>query len=248
MKDPIPNLELTGERTIPDHPVENYWYTRHVVAYRYIASIASGQRVADIGCGEGYGPAMLAKVAEDVEAVDAAPYVIEHAKRKYNKENLHFKVMDVEKLNFSSNYFDLVSSLQVVEHLTTSTGYLEEITRILKISGKAVISTPNRLTISPGSETPLNPFHIREFSPEEFEDILAGHFRTVKIAGVFHAGWLRANDFLRVVDFIKYYEMGRHNPRYWTHRLLTPRVKEKQFKISGENIDRCHDIIAICKK
>lgn len=248
MKDQTPNLELTGERTIPDHPSENYWYTRHVVAYRYVASIASDLRLADIGCGEGYGPAMLATTAEDVEAVDAAPYVIEHAKRKYTRDNLHFRVMNVEKLDFPSNCFDLVSSLQVIEHLTTSTGYLEEIIRTLNASGKAVISTPNRLTISPGSETPLNPFHIREFSPEEFEDILAGHFRSVKIVGVFHAGWLRANDFLRVVDFIKYYEMGKHNPRHWTHRILTPRVKEKQFRISAENINKCHDIIAVCKK
>ena len=33
----VPPLELTGERTLPDVPEENYWYQRHVAVYEWIA-------------------------------------------------------------------------------------------------------------------------------------------------------------------------------------------------------------------
>ena len=55
-----PSLVLTGERTLPGIPDENYWFQRHVVAYRLAAAAAGGRVVLDAGCGEGYGLAMLA--------------------------------------------------------------------------------------------------------------------------------------------------------------------------------------------
>ena len=51
----VPPLELTGERTLPDVPEENYWYRRHLAVYRWIAERCAGQRVVDMACGEGYG-------------------------------------------------------------------------------------------------------------------------------------------------------------------------------------------------
>ena len=51
----VPPLSLTGERTLPDVPEENYWYRRHLVVYEWIAARAHGRRVVDLACGEGYG-------------------------------------------------------------------------------------------------------------------------------------------------------------------------------------------------
>src|SRR3954468_18835229 len=63
----VPPLELTGERTLPDVPEENYWYRRHVAVYEWIAERCSGLRVADLACGEGYGSDLLApRAAEGV--------------------------------------------------------------------------------------------------------------------------------------------------------------------------------------
>ena len=43
----VPPLELTGERTLPDVPAENYWYRRHLVVYEWIAAqLAGGQPAA----------------------------------------------------------------------------------------------------------------------------------------------------------------------------------------------------------
>ncbi|MBN2168226.1 MAG: class I SAM-dependent methyltransferase [Actinobacteria bacterium] len=248
MKNATSGLELTGERTLPGHAEENYWFIRHVAAYRYAASICDGLSVADIGCGEGYGTAMIAESAKAVIGIDAAPEVMEHARTGYVRDNLSFKVMDAGALDLPSNSFDMVMSLQVIEHLATADGFIEEIMRVLLPDGTAIISTPNRFKISPGSDTPVNPFHLREFTPDELRELLLGHFPTVKIFGLFHTGWLRSNDFLKFVDFIKYYKMGKLNPRYWTHHFLTPLIRERNFRIGEGNVDRCQDIIAICEK
>src|ERR1700755_2824583 len=56
----VPPLPLTGERTLPDVPEENYWYRRHLVVYEWIAARVGGLRVVDLACGEGYGSDVLA--------------------------------------------------------------------------------------------------------------------------------------------------------------------------------------------
>ena len=61
MAEPTP-LVLTGERTLPGIPEENYWFCRHLFAYELAAGLGAG-RILDAGCGEGYGTALLARAA-----------------------------------------------------------------------------------------------------------------------------------------------------------------------------------------
>ena len=56
----VPPLPLTGERTLPDVPEENYWFRRHLAVYEWIAARVGGRRVVDMACGEGYGSDVLA--------------------------------------------------------------------------------------------------------------------------------------------------------------------------------------------
>ena len=79
----VPPLSLTGERTLPDVPEENYWFQRHLAVYEWIAARAHGRRVVDLACGEGYGSAVLARTAASVVGVDANPEAFEHARLKY---------------------------------------------------------------------------------------------------------------------------------------------------------------------
>ena len=76
----VPPLHLTGERTLPDVPEENYWYRRHLVVYEWIAGRVHGRRVVDLACGEGYGSAVLGRTAASVVGVDANPEAFEHAR------------------------------------------------------------------------------------------------------------------------------------------------------------------------
>src|SRR5437764_11055280 len=78
--DGVPPLQLTGERTLPDVPEENYWFRRHLAVYEWIARRVAGLRVVDLACGEGYGADVLAWNAADVIGVDANPEAFEHAR------------------------------------------------------------------------------------------------------------------------------------------------------------------------
>src|SRR5689334_22893571 len=87
----VPPLALTGERTLPDVPEENYWFQRHLVVYEWIAARAHGRRVVDLACGEGYGSAVLARTAASVVGVDAHPEAFAHPTAKYTAANVSFE-------------------------------------------------------------------------------------------------------------------------------------------------------------
>src|SRR5947207_4954263 len=112
----VPPLELTGERTLPDVPEENYWFRRHLVVYRWIAERVAGLDVVDMACGEGYGADVLAGAARSVVGVDANPEAHAHAAARYPRENLRFARDLVERFA-PEERCDAVSFLQTIEHL-----------------------------------------------------------------------------------------------------------------------------------
>src|SRR5882757_2463526 len=90
--DGVPPMALTGERTLPDVPAENYWFRRHLAVYEWIGAQVGGKRVVDMACGEGYGSDLLAAAgAASVVGVDANPEAHEHARRRYRRPNLRFE-------------------------------------------------------------------------------------------------------------------------------------------------------------
>ena len=120
----VPPLQLTGERTLPDVPEENYWYRRHLVVYRWIASRVGGRRVVDLACGEGYGSAVLARTAVSVVGVDANPEAFEHARLKYSGPRLRFERNMIE---LWEGDVDCVVFLQTIEHVQDPDAVLDGI-------------------------------------------------------------------------------------------------------------------------
>jgi hypothetical protein len=58
-----------------------------------------------------------------------------------------------------------------------------------------MVSTPNRITFSPGRDTPINPFHTREVNADELSRLLAdAGFTSVAMSGVFHGPRLAEMD------------------------------------------------------
>ncbi len=195
--DGVPPLELTGERTLPDVPEENYWFRRHLVVYDWIAASVGGLRVIDMACGEGYGSNMLAARAASVVGVDANPEAHEHARRRYRRANLRYERGLIETF---SEPADAVVFLQTVEHLQDPGAALEHF-RELRPSGGVgpalllvYLSTPNVLTLAPkGAPRSDNPWHVHEYRAGEFEQLCREHFSSVALFGLFHARKLRAH-------------------------------------------------------
>jgi 2-polyprenyl-3-methyl-5-hydroxy-6-metoxy-1,4-benzoquinol methylase len=187
----VPPLELTGERTLPDVPQENYWYRRHLAVYEWIAARVGGLRVIDMACGEGYGAAILAAAADHVIGVDANPEAHEHARLRYRAANLEFARGLIETFDAPC---DAVVFLQTIEHVQDADAVLERFKTLVGPAGLVFVTTPNLLTIAPpGAAKSDNPWHVREYRPREFAELCRAHFGRVELYGLHHAGKLRVH-------------------------------------------------------
>lgn len=129
------------ERVMPDEA--DGQYIIHKVRYRFAAQHAKGRRVLDAGCGAGYGAAMLAQAGGRVTAIDADAGIVDWARQRYGTTGLDFAAMDVQRLAFAGDRFDLVVSLQVMEHIPDTAAYLSELYRVLAPGGELILSTEN---------------------------------------------------------------------------------------------------------
>src|SRR5829696_7921847 len=139
----VPPLRLTGERTLPDVPAENYWFRRHLAVYEWVAERCHGRDVVDMACGEGYGVGVLARRARRVTGVDANPEAHEHARLKYTRPGVRFVRGLVEDY---SEPCDAVVFLQTIEHVADPEAMLHHFRELLRPNGIAFVSTPNLLT------------------------------------------------------------------------------------------------------
>jgi SAM-dependent methyltransferase len=178
-------LTLTGERTIPGLDVENYWFRRHEVVYQQLAPRCAGIEVLEAGCGEGYGAELISRVARRVIALDYDETTVAHVRARYPRvEVMHGNLAELPLADAS---VDVVVNFQVIEHLWDQTQFVRECARVLRPSGLLMVSTPNRITFSPGRDTPINPFHTRELNADELTRLLVdAGFTSVSMSGVFH--------------------------------------------------------------
>ncbi len=244
--DSYPELILTGERTLPGVREENYWFQRHLVAYDYVLSLAEDKRVLDLGCGEGYGTCLLSSRAAQVAGVDLAPEAIYHARGKYRRPNLRFLYSDIYDLDMEDDSFDLVCSLQVIEHLHEPARFMREARRVLAPGGLCVITTPNRLLISPGRDEPVNPFHIIEYDSHQFFDFMRGFFDRVDMLGLFHARLLRLHDLMSRRNFSRFcLEIPPLLDRFFYRPLFIPRIGTRDFALRRQDLQDALDFIAV---
>ncbi len=184
----VPPLALTGERTLPDVPEENYWFQRHLAVYSWIGEQVGGLRVVDMACGEGYGSDLLAQAgAAEVVGIDANPEAFEHARLRYVRDNLRFVRTMAETYDESC---DALVFLQTIEHVQDPAAVLARFRELVAGAPDAVVfvSTPNVLTLAPpGAERSGNPWHVYEYRPEEFSALCRVHFASVRILGLYHA-------------------------------------------------------------
>lgn len=186
-------LPLTGERTIPGLDVENYWFRRHEVVYLRLASLCADREVLEAGFGEGYGADLLTGVARRVIGVDYDESAVAHVRARYPKVEAHHG--NLAELPLADSSVDVVVNFQVIEHLWDQSQFVAECLRVLRPGGTLLMSTPNRVTFTPGSDTPINPFHTRELNAAELTELLVdGGFTVQCMSGVFHGPALRALD------------------------------------------------------
>jgi SAM-dependent methyltransferase len=239
----VPPLPLTGERTLPDVPEENYWFRRHLVVYEWIGERVRGKRVVDMACGEGYGSDVLARSAAGVVGVDANPEAHEHARLRYQRPNLRFERDLVESF---AEPCDAVVFLQTIEHVQDPGAILEHFKSMLGPDGVAYVSTPNLLTLAPeGAEKSDNPWHVKEYRAAEFRELCEAHFERVEMLGLFHARKLRAHELAIKLGWDSVHKrLGLTKPFY---DRFTPAIAASDFSLREGDLDRALDFLAVCR-
>jgi len=100
-----------------------------------------GDRLLDIGCGDGTLGYFAKNKYEEVYGVDISEKALKIAEKRgiiIRRVNLN-----EEKLPFKNDYFDAITCLDVIEHVFEPRELVKEISRVLKISGVLIISAPN---------------------------------------------------------------------------------------------------------
>ena len=108
----------------------------------------SGKTALDVGCGAGLLCEPLARLGAAVTGVDAAVENITAAKAHAAQSGLDINYHAGELAAQNLGQFDLVSSMEVIEHVTDPAAFVGELAARLKPDGLLILSTPNRTTAS----------------------------------------------------------------------------------------------------
>lgn len=165
--------EITSEEIVSDNPIHQRLFKAYVVAKEYVQG-----DVLEVGCGEGRGVSTLMERATSFTAVDKIREVIDGLQQKYPSGR--FISMNIPPLGgLKDNAYDSIVSFQVIEHIQDDVLFLKEIHRVLKPGGIALLTTPNRkMSLS------RNPWHIREYLPNELSALAARIFPQVELKGI----------------------------------------------------------------
>lgn len=232
-------------RIIPEQ-TDPKFYAQHLKPYEFVKKIATGKTILEVGCGDGYGSAYLAKAAAEVIGIDYEERVTLQAQNKYGAPNLTFICMDATNLKFDGNSFDIICSFQVIEHIPEDKllQYLQEIKRVLKDKGEFYLST---LNLEHAMKSPLtykkNLAHCKEFRLDELKGILSKVFPHIEVYGLHlifkHRFYLR----LKKIGIFNFFPDAINPVSRFYKRVTT-----NDFKITSGNLRRAIDFICVCKK
>ena len=173
-------LAWTGERLTTTAPIQVE--IEHLHRYCLARELCRHRHVLDISSGEGYGTALLAQTALAATGVEISYEAVAHAAQAYRSPNLRFCQGDARSIPVGDASVDVVVSFETIEHFYEHDMFLAEVRRVLRPGGMFIVSSPDRDVYSP-PESAANPFHRRELSKREFQELLKHQFAHVHVLG-----------------------------------------------------------------
>ena len=185
--EPDHSLKFNGRRVVEEKVPDHLW-ADHTSRYAFATKYIQGKTVLDIACGTGYGSRILKTQgnAQKVIGIDISPEAVAFARSRYKLDSIEFMIGSITDISLQSNCFDVVVSFETIEHVNEQEKALLELIRVLKNGGVLIISTPNRKLSSPGKSIlahPDNPFHLIEYTKEEFISFLSDYTKVIEIYG-----------------------------------------------------------------
>jgi 2-polyprenyl-3-methyl-5-hydroxy-6-metoxy-1,4-benzoquinol methylase len=184
-----------------------------------------------------------------VVGVDANPEAFEHARLRYSAPNLRFERDLVDRF---AEPCDAVVFLQTIEHVRNPDEVLERFKTLVGRQGVVYVTTPNVLTLAPeGAEKSGNPWHVKEYRPEEFRALCEAHFAHVELLGLFHARKLRVHELA-----IKHAGWDTVHAKLGVTKAFydrfTPAISARDFALRpgggrGASLERALDFLAVLR-
>jgi 2-polyprenyl-3-methyl-5-hydroxy-6-metoxy-1,4-benzoquinol methylase len=134
--------------------------------YAYAAELCAGRTVLDVGCGSGEGLKLLTATASTALGIDLDT--------RLRRPDVRVEIKSIEDMPDKS--FDVVVCMDVIEHVMDDRAFLDHLIRVARET--VFVTTPN-YTISRNR----NPFHVREYTPKEFEALFIGRGRLTLLGG-----------------------------------------------------------------
>jgi 2-polyprenyl-3-methyl-5-hydroxy-6-metoxy-1,4-benzoquinol methylase len=162
--------------------VDDYedFINRHLHRYAWaLKQINFNDIVLDIGCGLGYGTSFLRFGCSHIEGIEVNKKTVKYAKDKYNYPKLIFHNIDFEKFRITKkreNLFSVVTCIESFEHMINHDLVLLKIVKLLRASGKLLITTPHG--IKDGEK--IHEEHEYEFTKREIYEMLKKYFSQIK--------------------------------------------------------------------
>jgi hypothetical protein len=102
------------------------------------------------------------------------------------------------------------------------------------------------LTLAPeGAEKSGNPWHIKEYRPEEYRALCERHFGSVELYGLHHARMLRVHEVALKLGWDRVHAALRvTNPFY---DRFTPAISERDFALRPSDLDKALDFLAVLR-
>jgi SAM-dependent methyltransferase len=175
------------------------------------------RRILDLSCGTGYGTDYLGSCAGHSVGIDCAIDIVAAGRARYPRANVSFVAMDGCALAFPDRTFDGIVSQDTIEHIQDDRRFVAELARVLKPDGALVIFTPHG---KGRGVTPADPFHVREYTQDEFQALLTPYFSTIRWYGRRQGDRLKMAE--RSMDLVRRFDpAGLRNlvPRAIRHRI-----------------------------
>jgi SAM-dependent methyltransferase len=244
-------------------------YVLHLIHKKaYLEGIrrAPGSRALDWGCNNGWGLELMRHSGMVPSGLDSDSARIDEARASYPHLAERIKLYTGGTPPFPQASFDLVVSVQVIEHVQEYEEYLIGIRTVLRKGGIAIFATPNRKLRLDDGMAPWNRHHVTEFSGAELKEKLIGTFEVVDVFGlqgekaIYSVEYNRSK---RCRDQARLNVQARHLDRFGTQGLGgilsgEPGVKDQnkmdwrsfsvdQLWYQERDLDYALDLLAICR-